>query len=211
MKPFIFYSCLSEAKFAGIKASSVPEFYEGVKKSSSGVIFYHLFYSLYKRHVEQVDYINDFAGWLWKAVGEQALAEQIAVFDPLKIKNLKWAKDEILKVIRNYSGPVKPGKKVRPGDEFYFMDIISFIAPSSIVVEDEREFFDKFKDVSLKSVFYHLIEARLRLNRLTNDFSEWLGSSCGRDDLAGKINELNPHHYTLGEIKRKIREIGLNV
>lgn len=77
--------------------------------------------------------------------------------------------------------------------------------------ENEKEFFEGVRQSSVESVFYHLVGSHLRLKKVSNDFSEWLSASCGRDDLAERINRLNIHQYNLRQIKEKIEEIGLDV
>ena len=90
------------------------------------------------------------------------------------------------------------------------MDLVTYVKPSGITASSAKELFGKLGKVSLETVFFHLVGARLRLNALSNDFSVWLEQSCGREDLALAINGVNPHHYTLAELRDRIREIGLN-
>jgi hypothetical protein len=56
------------------------------------------------------------------------------------------------------------------------------------------------------ALYFHFFEARLRLERRTNDFSAWLGS-IGETELAERIDRLNPYDYTLDELKQKIIEL----
>ncbi len=205
---FVFYSYLSIPRYAGIKASDIGEFYEGLKRSPSSVIFYHLFHTLFRKHVLQIDYINDFAHWIWKTVREQDLAEELAVFEPLKIKSLRRVKNEILKAVEKFLAADRRLIRVPRGEEFYFMESVSFITPSGISAENEKEFFRKMRNVGLETVFFHLIEARLRLKAFTNDFSEWLEKSCGRKDLAERISAINPYNHTLFEIKMMLEKVG---
>jgi hypothetical protein len=46
--------------------------------------------------------------------------------------------------------------------------------PNSFVAHSLREFAAAIEQVSVHSIHYHFIEARLRLKLRTNDFSEWL-------------------------------------
>ncbi|MDO9513243.1 MAG: DUF5752 family protein [Elusimicrobiota bacterium] len=210
MNAFVFYSCANIPRYTGVKAATMDEFYDGIKNSGMETIFYHIYYSLYKRHVSQIDYMNDFAEWLWKTAGAQDIAERISVFDPAKIKSLSRTKTLILKILEKHKSEVRDFARVARGKEFYFMGLLTFVAKSGIVAENEKEFFEGVKQSSVESVFYHLVGSRLRLKKVSNDFSEWLSVSCGRDDLAERINRLNLHQYNLRQIKDKIEEIGLD-
>jgi hypothetical protein len=54
---------------------------------------------------------------------------------------------------------------------------------------------------------FHFFEARLRLERPTNDFSQWL-ADLGETRLALKIDKLNPYAMTLEELKHEIVKLG---
>jgi hypothetical protein len=67
--------------------------------------------------------------------------------------------------------------------------------------------------IGIRSIHYHLIEARLRLGIHTNDFSNWLRDSLERKRLAQQIEDIDIYLYTLEEIRRMIlqyvqKEIG---
>lgn len=211
MNAFVFYSCANLPRYTGVKVATLGEFYEGLKNSGPETIFYHIYYSLYRRHVSQIDYMNDFAEWLWKTAGAQEIAEEVSVFDPVTIRSLSRTKTRILKILKKHKHDYAGSLRVPAGREFYFMELLTFVAKSGIIAENERELFDGIKRSSVESVFYHLVDANLRLKKISNDFSEWLSVSCGRDDLADKINRLNFHNYNLTQIKNKIEEIGLDV
>jgi hypothetical protein len=52
-----------------------------------------------------------------------------------------------------------------------------------------------------------LVEAPLRLEQPTNDFSIWF-LSHGEKNLASSIDALDPYSLTLDELKGKILEMG---
>ena len=56
-------------------------------------------------------------------------------------------------------------------------------------------------------------EAKLRLEKGTNDFSNWIENSIGNEPLAHSIARLDPYVFTLEDLRRTItdlieREIG---
>ena len=61
--------------------------------------------------------------------------------------------------------------------------------------------------ISKNSLFFHFLEARLRLGRNSNDFSDWLQAQ-GEPDLASSINKLNPYEVTLDELRTQIAQLG---
>jgi hypothetical protein len=58
--------------------------------------------------------------------------------------------------------------------------------------------------VSLHSIHYHFIEARLRLKLETNDFSQWLDHKLGMKQAAVRLNGLDIYTSSLEEIRNQI-------
>ena len=101
----------------------------------------------------------------------------------------------------------------REGGEFHFKKAVSFILPTQYVSYDLREFAEILKRITIDSIYFHIFEARLRLEKGTNDFSNWIENSIGDKPLALSIARLDPYVYTLEDLRRTItamieREIG---
>jgi len=79
--------------------------------------------------------------------------------------------------------------------------------PTGIEALDIPDFFLKIPLITSLSLFFHFFEARLRLERPTNDFSQWL---MAREEhkLAQAIDRLDPYSMTMNELKEQI--ISLN-
>jgi len=74
-------------------------------------------------------------------------------------------------------------------------------------VSDLSEFAQALKKVTVDSIYFHIFEARLRLERKTSDFSLWIETSVGDADLARKILKLDPYTHTLEDLRKKIIQI----
>jgi len=59
------------------------------------------------------------------------------------------------------------------------------------------------KKVSIRSLYFHMFEARMRLGVPDNDFSQWL-KGIGEEGLANEISRLDPYNMTLESLRRKI-------
>jgi len=84
---------------------------------------------------------------------------------------------------------------------------VSFILPTEHVANDLREFADILKKITIDSIYYHVFEARLRLERATNDFSLWIESSLGEQALAREITRLDPYTRTLDNLRMTLIHI----
>ena len=68
-----------------------------------------------------------------------------------------------------------------------------------IYIQPHREEYPK--------IYKQLDSVRLRLEKQTNDFSEWLGY-CGATELAKAIDKLNPYLMTMEELREEIIRLG---
>ena len=78
---------------------------------------------------------------------------------------------------------------------------------TSVVAENVDDFFAKLPRVTTTSIYFHFLEARLRLGRATNDFSRWL-SDLGEKQLAAAIDRLDPYTRTLFELRSDMMALG---
>jgi hypothetical protein len=78
--------------------------------------------------------------------------------------------------------------------------------PTGMVAHNVPEFFEDIAQVSNSCLHFHFFEARLRLERPTNDFSKWL-SDLGETKLASAIDKLDPYAVTLDELKEQIMQL----
>jgi hypothetical protein len=79
--------------------------------------------------------------------------------------------------------------------------------PIGLEAHDVAEFFEQVGRVTNASLHFHFFEARLRLERPTNDFSQWLRDR-GEPRLARALDRLNPYLMTLKELKEEIVKLG---
>jgi len=208
MQPFIFYTERRLVALTGLKAKNLPELLNGLRQVSGASIFFHTHHQYLSHHFEKPVFYNDFARWVSEALQEQRLAEQLAAIDLLTFTTIRQLREAIIPTIENYHN--ENGGRARecpPGDEFHFCKSQSFIMPTGLVAQEVADFFANLPRVSNVSLYFHFFEARLRLERPTNDFSQWLAER-GEQALAQAIDQLDPCIMTLDELKSEIIKFG---
>ncbi len=123
------------------------------------------------------------------------MGEKLAAIDLLSFTSIRELREAIIATIERHLG--EDGRRLRdcpPGDEFHFCRSKSFIMPTGLVAHDPKEFFELLPQVTNVSLFFHFFEARLRLEKPTNDFSEWL-EWRGEQALAKAIDNIDPYSY----------------
>jgi hypothetical protein len=56
----------------------------------------------------------------------------------------------------------------------------------------------------MDSIYFHIFEARLRLEKEVNDFSNWIEHSLGNQKLALKIARLDPYTCTMEDLRKTL-------
>ena len=63
------------------------------------------------------------------------------------------------------------------------------------------------RQASLASIYFHFIDARLRLKLSSNDFSLWFENELDLGRLADRINRIDIYTSTLHDVRRAILRI----
>jgi hypothetical protein len=203
-EPFIFHTERRLVMLTGKSARNLTELLDHIRQVSGSSIFYHTHHQYLSHHFEKPVFHNDFASWVSVALLEEPLSEKLASIDLLAFSSIRELRDAIIKTIEAYLAEI--GGRLQdclPRQEFHFCESKSFIMPSGLVACDVPDFFAKLPKVANTSLYFHFFEARLRLERPTNDFSTWL---CyrGAERLAQAIEKLNPYRMTMEELRDEI-------
>jgi hypothetical protein len=208
VEPFAFYTESRLVGLTGRKASNVEELLGHLSQVSGSCIFYHTHYLYLMQHFQRPRFYNEFANWVSQALQEERLAERLAAIDLLAVTSIRELREAIITTIQKHlEKDANTRRQCPPGDELYFCEAKSFIMPNGLVAPDVPEFFRLIEQVTNACLHFHFFEARLRLERPTNDFSQWL-AELGETRLARKIDKLNPYAMTLDELKHEIVKLG---
>ena len=200
---FHFYTGLHLVKLLGIKAKNPRELLEGIKKVPASSIYYHTHRFIQQHHYLSPEPPNDFAYWLSNILNLEEIGEAIASVDTVRFRKLEDLRTEFITILQNYTKNEKHLPDCSEGHEFHFMSCITVVVPTNYIARNLKEFVEIINNISVNSLYFHIFEARLRLQRDENDFSAWL-KSIGEDELAKQISRLDPYNITLEGLRRKI-------
>jgi|SRR5579859_1099041 len=203
--PFAFHTERRLVVLTGRKARNLEELLSHLYQVSGSSVFYHTHYLYLIHHFEKPRFYNEFANWASHALQEESLAERLAAIDLLAITSIRELREAIISTVQEHMDSAGR-RNCPPGDEFHFCEAKSFIMPTGIVAHNVPEFFEEISRVSNSCLHFHFFEARLRLERPTNDFSKWL-NDLGEAKLASAIDKLDPYAVTLDELKEQIMQL----
>jgi hypothetical protein len=204
-QPFRFFTRLHLRELTGQKAGNLSELLAIIKEVPGSVIYHHTHHFLQQHQYLSPEPPNDFAYWAREVLNDDVLAEKLSSIDTREFVTIRELREKIIEVIQDHLSKIKRSQITAPdGEEFYFIKSISFILPTDYVVYTLREFRNILKKITINAIYFHMFEARLRLEKQTNDFSLWIETNLGYFDLAKAITELDPYSLTMEGLRTRI-------
>jgi hypothetical protein len=204
--PFYFYTSSNLVELTGEKANTLEELLSLLKRVSGSAIFYHVFQSYRERHFSIEKYHSDFAQWISASLDEEVLAERLGSLDVRDFTSIRSLRESMIQIIEDHL-QASPQSGGHPGKTpFFFCQSISVVMPTKYIAWTLENFHQIIGKIGIRSIHYHLIEARLRLGMYTNDFSYWVRTSLEKEKLAQQIEAIDIYLHTLEETRRMILE-----
>lgn len=209
IEPFRFYTRLHLSELTGLRASNLSQLLSIIKQVPGSCIYHHTHRFLQQHQYLSPEPPNDFAYWVSKVLGEEELGERLASIDTVQFSTVRSLRDKIIATIEDYlkNNMSAKLKFAGEGEEFHFIKSISFVLPTNYIAYDLKEFVDIFKNITIDSIYFHIFESRLRLEKKTNDFSNWIETSIGDKELSDRISRLDPYTHTLEDLRKTIIKI----
>lgn len=190
-EPFVFYTTAHIVELTGRTARTLAELRDGIREVTGSSIFHHTFGALRERPFAALRYTSDFARWTAEVLQDWPVAERLAFMDPTEFPSIRELRERILQVIDDRLVDEGETAPAPPGREFHFTQSISLIYPVGQSARTLPELAEGIRRASARTLFFHLMEARLRIGRCTNDLSCWLTDSLDAPDLAGRLDHLD--------------------
>jgi hypothetical protein len=202
--PFYFYTSSSLVELTGEKADTLEELAGLLKRCSGSAIFYHVFQSYRERHFAIEKYHSDFAQWISASLDEEPLAEKLGTLDVRDFSSIRELREAILQIIESHLREHPQCRDHKGKTPFFFCQSVSIIMPTEHIAWGLEDFYRIIEHIGVRSIHYHLIEARLRLGIRTNDFSHWIRTSLNKERLARRVEDIDIYLHTFEEIRKII-------
>src|SRR3990172_13428820 len=172
-EPFRFYTRLHLSELTGLRATTLGQLLDLIKKVSDSSIYYHTHRFLQQHHYLSPEPPNDFAYWVNQVLGDDALGEQLWSVDIVEFQSVAALREKFVAILKRHLASTKRHIDCPDGEEFYFMASRIFVFPTTYVAQNLAEFAEMLERVSINSLYYHMFDAKLRLEHGENDFSRW--------------------------------------
>ncbi|HEV8539204.1 MAG TPA: DUF5752 family protein [Bacteroidota bacterium] len=203
---FHFKTKFDETILLGKKAKTIPELLAHVGTVPDSSIYYHTHKFLQQHHYLSPEPPNDFAYWVSTVLGEDVLGEALSSIDIVQFHRIADLRKSIVEIMERYLSSSPRTVESPSGEDFYFMSSKTFVLPTPYVAYSLTDFKNVLRLVSIQSLYYHIFDARLRLEQGENDFSTFF-RKLGYEQLADEILRLDPYTQTLEGLKQKINRL----
>jgi Family of unknown function (DUF5752) len=205
--PFDFKSAAHLLFIERERASNLAELLDALRSCPDGSIFQHTFRTLEEHHFIKEGFSNDFAHWAYSELGMVGLGERLASLDVREFTSPSALRSRLIQMVEGYTAQNPNAREHTAESPFYFCSSNIVILPVELQANNLGEFIEDLKQVSVHSIHYHFIEARLRRKLETNDFSLWLQWDLGLSHTAERLNRIDIYTSTLDGVKRKIIQV----
>lgn len=207
MSEFRFNTKLDQTILLGRKAKNIAELLDGIVAVPESSVYYHTHRYLQQHHYLSPEPPNDFAYWISEVLNDAPLSEELSSVDIVQFSTLDDLRERFVAILRGHLHSAARLHDCPPGEEFHFMASRTFVLHTPYLAGTLTEFRDVLKRVSINSLYYHIFDAKLRLEKGENDFSRWFRDS-GYIELADELARLDPYSYTLEGLRNKIVKLG---
>jgi len=205
--PFYFNSASHLIRIGREKATTLQELLEAIRACPESSIFEHTFQTLAEHHFIREGFSNDFSHWAFASCNEVELAERLAAIDVREFTSIAKLRERLIHIIETHLQK-NPRAATRVAMEpFYLMASDLVVVPTPYVARNLEEFAEGLRRVSIHAIYYHFIDARLRLKLNTNDFSVWLEKEMDLGQSGDKINRIDIYTSTLEDVRRSILKV----
>jgi hypothetical protein len=203
---FRFWTASNLIEITGERAETVGSLREMIASCPDAALFYHTYQLLQDRHYVTDRYPNDFAQWLLTSVREERLAERLAGVDLRLFVHISELRARMLAIIDEHLA-AHPRSSGREGREpFYLCRAKTVTMPTGHVARDPASLAAEVRRAGIRSIYYHFVEARVRHDLGTNDFSQQL-RSWGLPRAADRVDKLDIYSSTLYQLRERIASI----
>jgi hypothetical protein len=208
-RPFEFFTRLHLTQLLGLKALNLTELLHHIRTVPGSCIYHHTHRFLQQHIYLSPEPPNDFAYWVTEVLGDELLGERLASIDTIQFSDIRSLRDRIASTIERHlqKNPRAAHKFADDGEEFHMMASLSFVLPTGLKAGTVPEFASILENINVDSIYFHMFESRLRLQRQSNDFSVWFERDMGLPQVATAIARLDPYTQTLEGLRKTILHV----
>ncbi|MGD0899957.1 MAG: DUF5752 family protein [Thermoguttaceae bacterium] len=201
MEPFTLFDCSLARRATGRVCSNLRELLDAVRSVTEPVLEHHMMRCALEDHFDLYEFPNDLARWSWEALGDHLLGEQLGLVDPYHLASTAGLRASLVDVLEERLWGLDRVPWCRPGLELQLIESRLVAYDTGERIPTPTALADAVARMSVRSLFYHVHEARRRTGGQSDDFSAWL-ETCGADpSLVADLRKIDFYFLNLEQLR----------
>jgi hypothetical protein len=185
-------------------AKTLVELLDCLERCSDESIYHHTIQALGSHHFLTGGTSNDFAKWVESSVNRPELSARLAKLDQRYYMSIAELRRDLCKTVGEYIREAPQSADEQALAAFYFCEGMDVRIPTELTAASLEQLRASIEVMGSESFYLHFIASKTRLERHSNDFSEWLKESLGMERLAERINQIDVEECTLEGARQEI-------
>jgi hypothetical protein len=201
VEPFALFDCNLARCAVGKTCTNLRELLDVVRTASDATLEHHMMRCALDDHFELYEFPNDLARWCWDGLGDDVLGEQLGLIDPYQHASPATLRAALVNVVEERLWTLDRVPWCRPGLELHLIE-------SRVIAYDTGERFatlaalaEAMSRLPVRSLFYHVHEARRRTQGRTDDFSDWLEQYGAAPELVTQLRGVDFYFLNLKQLR----------
>src|SRR5262245_11011613 len=202
--PFVFKKVIYLVEVTGRRARTLDELLRALAVVPRESVGYHMHREFLAYKFAPIEYPNDFALWAAKSLGDEMLAEKLAVLRVFNYRSLDVLRGEIARLVAEHllEHPESAHERAAGAREFHFLYARSVVMGCNRVARSLDELIGALADIEASSLYFHLFETRFwGGSGRENDFAEWVRVGLGDEALAERLADIEPYMFSLEQVR----------
>ncbi|MCU0870941.1 MAG: DUF5752 family protein [Pirellulaceae bacterium] len=204
---FAVFDCGLVRRATGKSCSNLRELRDAIQVVPDGVLEHHLMRCALEDHFELYEFPNDLARWCWSGLGDQILAEQLGLIAPYREPTTAALRAMVLNAIEDRLWGLDRVPWCRPGLELHLVESRLVTYDTGERIPTPTALAEAIERMSVRSLFYHVHEARRRSGGATDDFSWWLETVGAEPSLVARIRGIDFYFLNLSQLRQELVQV----
>lgn len=207
IEPFALFDCSLARCAIGKACTNLRELLDTAMFASDATLEHHMMRCALDDHFELYEFPNDLARWCWEALGDDVLAEQLGLIDPYQHGSTASFRSALVSVIEERLWDLDRVPLCRPGRELHLIESRVIAYDTAARFSTPAALAEAIPALPLRSLFFHVHEARRRTGGHTDDFSLWLEQYGADAELVAKLRAIDFYFLNLNQLRAGIIDV----
>lgn len=206
-EPFALFDCNLARLAVGRSCTNLRELLDVVRTASDATLEHHMMRCALDDHFELYEFPNDLARWCWDGLGDDVLGEQLGLIDPYQSASPAALRAALTNVVEERLWVLDRVPWCKPGLELHLIESRVFAYATGEHFATLAALAEAIPRLPLRSLFYHVHEARRRTAGRTDDFSDWLERYGADPALVERLRAVDFYFLNLNQLRAEFIEI----